>query len=202
MGHVEQARKLLEQTETSLRELIGRALSQQLYSAVAVIAAMADAVDRLLRESQIGSTPSTIAALGEAESIDRISPARPSALGRSRRNYPRFERHGDKVVKIAWSKRDRAEYEHKAPRRILDLLIEAIRARKGAGAKFDAPDILPLKDAKSRREVPSYQSYLILAWLRHEGVITKHGREGYTLKVTAATPEHLAELWEALPSRD
>jgi hypothetical protein len=200
---VEQARKILEQTETSLRELIEHALSEQQYSAVAAIAGIADAVGRLLRDSDRASTLSTAANNG-ARSKDHVPPSQPAPpTGRIlRRTYPRFEREGDKVVKIAWSKRDRAEYEHKASRRIVDLLIEAIKARKGAGAKFDAPDVLPLKDSKSRREIPSYQSYLALAWLRHEGVIIKYGRDGYALKTTAAAPEHLAELWEALPSRD
>ena len=105
-------------------------------------------------------------------------------------------------MKIAWSKKDRSEYEHKAPRRVADLLVAAIRSRKGEGAKFQAPEVLPLVEPRTRREIPSYQSYLALAWLRHEGVVAKYGRDGYALKPTAATPEHLTELWEALPSRD
>jgi hypothetical protein len=118
-----------------------------------------------------------------------------------RKAFPRFEREEDKLVKIAWSKRDRKEYEHKAPRSVADLLLDHIKGRKGVGVRFVADDVFPMKDLK-KREIPSYQAYLALAWLVHEGVITKFGREGYSLKPSSANSARLTELWEALPGRD
>jgi hypothetical protein len=101
-------------------------------------------------------------------------------------------------VKVAWSKKDRAEYEHRAPRRIVSVLLDAIRHKKGEGAVFESQDILPLMDAG--REVPSYQAYLAMAWLREEGIIAKNGRNGYILKPSTATMERIDELWRTLPS--
>jgi hypothetical protein len=118
----------------------------------------------------------------------------------SSRLYPRFERDDDKLVKVAWSKRHRAEYEHRAPRGVADTLLEAIRMRKGEGVKFDAADVFPLQDGRGK-EVPSYQAYLALAWLRQEGVVAKHGRYQYSLKAASATSQRMIELWDALPQR-
>ena len=47
---------------------------------------------------------------------------------------------------------------------------------------FTMEDVLPLFDADSGREVPSYQAYLVLAWLRSAGVVVQHGRQGYSLE--------------------
>lgn len=192
--------RILSNAQLELRSLLEEALADSRYTDVAAIARVADGMAQLGASSGSPTGESTISASLTPES--RPSAASPSRHTRPSRTFPRFEREGDKLVKIAWSKKDRAEYEHKAPRSVIDLLIEAIRNRKGEGAKFEAPDILPLKDSKTRREIPSYQSYLALAWLRHEGVIAKYGRDGYALKPTAARQEHVAELWEALPSRD
>ncbi len=191
--------QILNEAQAQLRSLLQEALANNRYTDVAEIARVADRLAQLGAES--GLAPPTDESAHPAR-VSRPSAAPPTRHTRPSRTFPRFEREGDKLVKIAWSKKDRAEYEHKAPRNVVDLLIEAIRNRKGEGAKFEAPDVLPLKDSKTRREVPSYQSYLALAWLRHEGVIAKYGREGYLLKPTTAQREHIAELWEALPSRD
>ena len=189
--------RILNKAQTELRSLLEQALAESRYTEVAEIAQVADGLAQL---GAISSQASSIAEQAMAPA-SRAVPA-PQRPARSPRTFPRFEREGDKLVKIAWSKKDRAEYEHKAPRQVVDLLIEAIRSKKGEGAKFEAPDVLPLTDRKSRKEVPSYQSYLALAWLRYEGVVAKHGRDGYSLKPTSATPERLNELWKALPSRD
>lgn len=194
------ALEILARAQTELRELIVRALAEGRYGDVAEIARLAEGVSRLVSGDN-GTDVVAVLPCSSSTHVATTGSIPPHRRGRSSRSFPRFEREGDKLVKIAWSKKDRAEYEHKAPRHVVDMLIEAIRSRKGEGAKFEAADILPLKDPNTRREVPSYQSYLALAWLRHEGVVAKYGRDGYQLKPTAATPEHLTELWEALPSR-
>jgi len=198
------ASSILSKAETELRALIEGALAEGRYGEVARLARLADGLAHLSTMETVGDT-STVPFTKVVDLSPIARPPDRTALRAPRlsrsRNFPRFEREGDKLVKIAWSKRDGAEYEHKAPRRIVDLLLASVRARKGEGARFVAPDVLPLKDARTHHEVPSYQSYLALAWLRHEGVITKYGRDGYALKPAAATAEHLSELWEALPSR-
>jgi hypothetical protein len=196
--------RILNNAQAELRSLLEQALTESCYTDVAEIAQIAESLAQLGASGGPASSdvqPTVTVTVSEAPP-PRNAAAHTNRTGRPSRSFPRFEREGDKLVKIAWSKKERAQYEHKAPRQVVDLLIEAIRSQKGEGAKFEAPDVLPLTDRKSRKEVPSYQSYLALAWLRNEGVVTKHGRDGYSLKPTAATTERLNELWKALPSRD
>jgi hypothetical protein len=51
----------------------------------------------------------------------------------------------------------------------------------------------------SGAEVPSYQAYLVLAWLRKENMITQHGRQGYSLPSAVNLAASVKEQWERLP---
>jgi len=194
------ALRILSDTEAELRKLIEQSLGQRRYDEVAVLASLVDEVSRLASQSDAEASGPIL------EEAGLVEPPSPEPNRRVRRGatqrttgFPRFERDGDRLVKIAWSKHDRAEYEHRAPRHVVDALIAAIRARRGEGARFETAEIFPLRDPSTRREIPSYQAYLALAWLRHEGVVVKEGRDRYSLKPTAATPGRIVELWEALP---
>jgi hypothetical protein len=126
---------------------------------------------------------------------------RPSASARARAPrkgvYPKFFREGDWLVKVAWSKKDRGEYQHKAPRRVGELLVAAIARQAQDGGLFTSEDIFPLKDPQGG-EVPSYQAYAALAWLRQAGLVQAHGRRGYTVKDHGRLPELLTAAWESL----
>jgi hypothetical protein len=199
---------IIKRAEQEMRDQLQQALDEGRYVDVAELARLADGLSHLLAAAGVSkAVPSAPASestpmMPPAELPGRRHPHPAARPGRRVKAFPRFERDADRLVKIAWSKKDRAQYEHKAPMRVVNLLIDAIRSKKGEGSKFTAPDVLPLHDPKSRAEIPSYQSYLALGWLRHEGVIVKYGRDTYSLKPTAATATHLKELWEALPSRD
>lgn len=200
-----EALQVLGNAEAELRRLIERSLGQRKYDEVTDLARLADAVSQVVSlnnpeapETQ-GSIPET--ASSAALVAPKLLTARRRQKGASRTTgFPRFEREGDWLIKIGWSKRERTEYEHRAPRHVIHVLIAAIRAKRGEGSRFAAADIWPLKES-ARREIPSYQAYLALAWLRQEGIIIKEGRDKYSLKPAAATPDRIAEFWEALPER-
>ena len=93
--------------------------------------------------------------------------------------YPKFVREGDSLVKIGWSKSQGAEYEHKSPKRLLTVLSAALTAAKGKRITMDK--VLPLNDAVDGSTFSDYQSYVCLAWLKSAGVVTQHGRQGYSV---------------------
>ena len=72
---------------------------------------------------------------GGAENATRVG--RPDGYPRRVRSrhktLPRFERDGERIVKVSWSKRAKAEYEHRAPRDVVFSLLDAIRI---IGKKF------------------------------------------------------------------
>lgn len=190
---------MLQTAENDLRRLIEEALRQARYQDISSLAALADSIAQLRETHEVednGGEEAGETVRAEAEP----RPQTQASVRRTSRAFPRFERDGDKIVKIAWSKRNRSEYEHRAPREVADALIDKIKKKKGEGAKFEASEILPLKD-KEYREIPSYQAYLALAWLRFEGLIVKHGRDQYSLKPGLATREKIDQLLVALPQK-
>lgn len=112
--------------------------------------------------------------------------------------YPKFYREGDYLVKVAWSKKERGEYQHKAPRQVAELLAAAIAKRSGNGRMFTSEDIFPLKDPQGGGDVPSYQAYAALAWFRQSGLVQPHGRRGYTAKKDGRLTELLTAAWQNL----
>lgn len=211
MGQLENARKILTDTENSLRGLIERALSEQQYGDVAGIARMADAVARLLRgsdeETQLpspaGTRPSShresnggAAALAQDSSAPKAVRKRRPTKG----EYPRFERDGDRLIKIGWSKRDDRVYEHRASRETVFLVTNALSSKVKPKAVFTMDKVLPLND-NGGNEIPSYQAYLALAWLRSIGAVQRRGKDGYTLANGSLESSKLQRLWNATPSR-
>ena len=116
--------------------------------------------------------------------------------------YPKFLRLKDELVKIGWSKREKKEYQHKAPRRVVDCLVDRLLSLGGNGNLFTTEDLLPLHDPTDGADVPSYQLYVCLAWLRHENLVHQQGRQGYRLADASALRHALATCWEHLPSKD
>lgn len=115
--------------------------------------------------------------------------------------YPRFYRDKDRLVKIGWSKSQGKEYEHRAPKAAVVALIQAVASHAPDGGLFSMDRLLPLTDPGTNAALPSYQIYLALAWLRSEGVVKEHGRDGYAVSSGSHANDRLEILWEALPVR-
>ena len=78
-----------------------------------------------------------------------------------------------------------------------------MRSVSGAGADgavFTIDALVPVHDPKDQTEVPTYQVYLTIAWLRTEGILRQHGREGYSLMVEGDPDKTVEERWTALPA--
>ncbi len=115
--------------------------------------------------------------------------------------YPRFFREGNVLVKLGWSRTEKAPYEHKAPRKLVDLLADAVGNAGRGGRRFTTEEVLHLEDPKEGSELPGYQVYLALAWLRIEGLVVQHGRQGYSLPPGIDLPRAVEEHWQRLPER-
>ena len=216
MKYTEKARNALDAVELTLRALISEALAANAYGDVATIAKAVDALAVVKRHLTLhdSNVPNATALtelvapsadnrnLVAGQAIQQNSAGTRSRSGDSRHPiYPQFFRDGDRLVKIAWSKKERRPYEHKAPQAIVQALLDKVRKKKGEGKVFEAVEVLPLANAAGE-EYPSYQSYLALAWLRHIRVVNKKGREGYVVKPNAATAEKIEQAWASLPNID
>ena len=186
---VKKATEALSVCELKLREALAEAASSGDYEAVAKIAAWARIVSDLAAPS--GSDQSMPPA---APSPDGAVLTRPK---RSQAGYPRFVRTEDALAKIGWSKADRSEYQHKAPATILPVLVGALATRAKGGRVFPLEKLLPLRTAEG--EVPGYQVYVWLAWLRTAGLVQQRGRQGYTVENPAGLADAANELWRTTP---
>ena len=62
---------------------------------------------------------------------------------------------------------------------------------------FSMEELLPITTA-SNGEVPSYQAYLVTAWLRACGAVEREGRGGYRPVLERLTDEIIDQQWAAL----
>jgi hypothetical protein len=177
------------------------ALAQRLGEATSAgetgrVALLADSHHRLaashLRNGDEPPLPRLESRNGDAQPVGRKKGA-PST-------YPRFKREDDTLVKIGWSKSDRATYEHRSPRDVLNRLVEAIKRVAVRDERFTTEDIMPLQDDQGA-ELPSYQAYLCLAWLVVAGILEKHGRQGYTVAAAGDLDAAVESTWQQLPRR-
>lgn len=178
---------MIRAAESSLRDLLERAMQEHRYADVAAIAPLADSVAKLLR----GAASRVAAAPPPLPKKDGTTPRKAG-----KRSYPRFVRDGDKLVKIGWSKKARQEYEHRAPLAVATALISAIRSKVQDGELFTATDVIPLRVGDE--SLPDYQAYLALKWFVSEGIVTKHPRDRYSVEPGRIGTTGLDEYWQRL----
>ena len=195
-----------------MRELVTAAATAGDYEAVLRLTEMA----RTLAEmASLGSSPPggvTKRSTLSPRDAPRMQPnsegkgegprGKPASRARQLKQYPLFFRRRNWLVKIGWSKREKAEYEHRAPRKVARLLAAAL-AQKGAKGKLVSfPDILPLVDAAEDADVPSYQAYLCLAWFRRCALVEQKGRKGYVIPNAHELCQRIDAQWEELPAEE
>jgi hypothetical protein len=201
MCTVEKAKAVIAGAQSSLRELMEAAIRQHRYGEVAEIAGLAEGLSKLL----VGGAAPEPDPTPPAASRDRAKPGteRPSGgrqKARGNAAYPRFERDGDKLVKIGWSKKHKDEYEHRAAREVVIAVARHVASRVKPGQVFEVENLLPMPDSAGA-EIPAYQVYLTLGWLRDAGALEKKGRDGQVLRDGSIATGGLDKLWEKVPVR-
>lgn len=207
-----EATRLLDECERELRKLVAEAASEGDYPSVLRITDWAKAVAALAAEGH-SAKPLSTATLADATTAGRakggtnasseLEIAPPSGVRKLRRTsdaYPKFFRRGNELVKVGWSKKDRKEYNHRAPRQAVDAVGFAVRQIGAKGKLFNGEALLPLKDPTDGAAVPGYQAYVALAWLRHLGLVEQRGRRGgYTLAREKQIDSTITAAWPILP---
>ncbi len=197
MTTLERAAVLLHETEGKLRGFVSEAATSGDYAGVVQIAAWARTLSELLNrkstERGISSVPRPHSAQKGARGLKQISPPK-----RAHRSYPLFFRQGDQVIRIAWSKRERKEYRHKAACGVLKVLANAMVEKGVDGRVFATEQFLPIRDSENG-EVPNYQAYLGISLFKQTGLIDQHGRQGYSIPRLADFKDAVETIWKKLP---
>jgi hypothetical protein len=199
----ERVSSTIRRAEQDIRGLIAEAATSGDYDLVSNLSAIARRLSALAEEAAANASPTVDVpvaplALVERKAVGKSAP--PSARRTTRKDgYPRFEKARDTLVKVGWSKKERSEYIHKAPKPALDAVVQRIAELGRGGRTFTADNLPPVRISGGTDEVPSYQTYVCLAWLREVGVIEQHGREGYTV-AAADLVAAVSTNWDTLPA--
>lgn len=207
MDSIAKTRELLGHTESKLVGLSAEATAQRDYDMAGRLLATAQTIKRLLEQygpsddaphattNGITGAKVSVAAENSGPKLATNSRRKAKRLG----TYPRFFRSGDKLVKVGWSKKDKAEYDHKCPKSVLSCLVSSFLSIGGRSKRFSMDEVLPLSDPADGSELPTYQIYVALAWLRSVGLVEQHGRQGYSVRKGQHLSTKVEEEWNNLP---
>lgn len=195
MDHIQAAAEVLEQAEISLRAIVAKAVDSGDYQTVVEIASWASTITDMLRKAgrkhAHHATPVTF----------HVAPKRKSARAKKDSGYPKFFRQGDQLIRVAWSNRERNEYQHKTGYSVVQAVVLAMARSGENGRVFSTEDCLPVQDAEGGGDVPSYQAYIVISLLKQAGLIEQHGRKGYSIPREAEFRDAVEALWKKLPNR-
>lgn len=202
MSIIQRTENLLAKTERNLVGLANEAGATRDYDQAASLIELARRIKQLGQQfrdtaSKAPEAPNPLDALMELGTAAQIKV--PIKTRNKLGQYPKFVREGDNLVKIGWSKSQRAEYEHKSPKRLLAVLCESLTSANGKRIMMDK--VLPLKDPVTGNPFPDYQSYVCLAWLKSSGLVTQHGRQGYSLPKGIELERAIEAQWANLLTR-
>jgi hypothetical protein len=202
MSIIQRTEDLLAETERTLVGLANEAGAARDYDQAASLIELARKIKQLGEQFR-GAASKVAGAPNPLDALMKLDPAGEIKVPIRSRNklgqYPRFVREGDNLVKIGWSKSQRAEYEHKSPKRLLAVLCESLTSANGKRIMMNK--VLPLKDPVTGAAFPDYQSYVCLAWLKSGGLVTQHGRQGYSLPKGIELAKSVETLWANLLTR-
>lgn len=198
MSITDRAVEALREAEGTLRSLLGEAAAAGDYGSVVSIAAWGRVLSDLLQGQPSGQPRTSQMAVGSDTRAASRSVSKPPRVA-AKQDYPRFYRQKDRLVRVAWSKREKREYEQKAPYPVLDVLVSAISEKGGEGRIFGTDELLPLANSDGT-PIPDYQAYLALALLKYAGLVDQHGRQGYSVRNVAEFRSVTKAVWRNLPT--
>lgn len=197
MNTLDRGSSLLQETEAKLRGLVSEAASSGDYASVVQIASWARTISELLKRKSVEKAGGAVTGHGSAKNGAK-GPKQVSLAKRGQRSYPLFFRQSDQVVRIAWSKRERKEYRHKAAYSILKVLAKSMAEKATDGRVFATEQFLPVRDSQNS-EVPNYQAYVGISLFKQAGLIDQHGRQGYSIPRLADFKDAVEAVWKKLP---
>jgi len=209
MAYTITALEILRKAEIALRDVVGKAAAAGDYDAIVGIVKIAKSIDDMSLQLSGGATPNlgvtnspsagerSVSEVPERKTHQNSRVSRPG----SHKGYPAFFRSNDVLIKVGWSKKHRAEYEHRAPKQVLHAWVQALRSSLNRNGRFRTEDLLPLHHPDGS-QIPDYQSYLFLAWFCLVGAVDREARQGYKVKSSDRFAELIEQLWTDVPEKE
>jgi hypothetical protein len=201
-----QALGILRDAEVRLCELIPKALEGRRDEEAARLMDLA----RLLADARCSRVASTSgepsgATTPAAADVPRGAGPRRKRKPKARKKpspYPKFFREGNALLKLGWSRKSRAEYEHRAPREAVLAVAARVAEVASTTSRFAVEDLGEVRVARGEEPVSDCQVYLCIAWFRRAGLVVQHGRRGYSLPIAPRKfPAKVKVAWGELRER-
>jgi hypothetical protein len=204
MKYITEAKKAVLALERDLQEFLTNAVREGAYDDVAEIAVLAGSLREMMARLSIAPTKVNIESLEVLPPPAKVRPRGITrAIAESNRGagsqYPKFLRDGDRLIKLGWSKKDKREYEHKASVDVCKAVCFHL-ADAAEGQVFRMEDFFPITSADGQ-EIPTYQSYLVLAWLRSLSLIERTAKDGYRWTADPFDEAAFAKAWSKTHTR-
>lgn len=209
-----QALSLLRDCEAGIRGLIEEAVAERDYRQLGPLAAYASAVALISVDHAPhgGLLNADTQSPAEWSGKVRLGLPSPPAVALPEQetsplvvsnaaSYPMFVRAVDRLIKIGWSKKDKAVYEHRASAQAVTAVFLKLAAAARKRGYIKPEDLLPVA-LEDGSDVPSYQVYLVLAWLRSLEVLVRHGNDGYKILRKPLNEAEFKKLWEMTTTRN
>lgn len=217
----EKAAGLVRELEAKLQGLLAEAAKAADYEGALFVTSLARSVGELAAGVERGETPNLAPRDGcsrdtggrtdtpvplavakpraKSAGSSRTSRKKRSRRGkrRAKREPPRFFWRGGHLVKVAHSKKS-GDYSHRTPEKELWFVIRAV-SRLGVENRLFTAEAMMEAVSTDGQEVPSYQAYLVLSWLRQEALIEPEGRQGYRVVAGDSLEGAVREKLAALP---
>ena len=211
----------MDSAESSLSDLLQTALRQNKYDDVAFVAEALSHVTKVRQglqlprfrptstgqNSRVPKNESESATDEKSSSPPAKSKLRAKASGDPARStntpaskYPLFLKDDSRLIKVGWSRKKKDEYMHRVPKEVVFAFVEHLEKSVGSESLFEIESLFPVSTAPGE-EIPGYQIYVIVAWLREAGVIEKKGRDGYIIQEKSKLRGEFNELWDSLQTR-
>lgn len=173
---------IVSTAEASVLELIAMAATAGDYEAIDCARAMAERLRDI--NTGVASTPRVVE--GPKPSCNR--PTKKQRKVRPKKGeYPRYQVADGSLFKIGWSKKKSDQYIHRVPISAVKNISSALEQLSVSEEPVSSEQILESNALKEAGNPPSYQVYVVLAFLKKRGVITSIGREGFRLPSNVAS---------------
>jgi hypothetical protein len=199
-----QAQAILRDAEVRLCELIPKALAERRDVEVGQLMELA----RLLADARCSPAergPGERTGATATAAADRTPCPERKRKPKPRKKaspYPKFLREGNALLKLGWSRKSRAEYEHRAPREAVLAVTARVAQVASTTSRFTVEDLGEAHVGAGDAPISSCQVYLCIAWFRRAGLVVQHGRRGYSLPTAAAQfPAKVKAAWAELRER-
>lgn len=202
MSRVDSAKSEVANALKRVQVIAAEALKDNDYSGLAGVAAIAGQLEAVLSETKTApASPNVIAEIATRKRPQKRKAKPKRKATREPAKEPEFYRGENEIIKVGRSKSGDGTYEHRASYDVASRLIRELSKTQSPEVLIRMDDLMPRLGKIKGSVVPSYQSYLCLAWMRSEGLVIQHGRRGYTVPDPANLKHLVQKRFQALKQR-